>query len=180
MRSSMIIYGRLPRKSIFLVSAAWAIAALARQVANPPVHATTQRVVNEAFAEEKPALKPLLRIPRASWIGCREPANQESPRMQPRFAGPGDDPQANPDHPELVPQGLIRILENGSSDAGKAKSGLRRVSSALAVPWHCRERTLDFQVATRQRGPFVSGGEHDTRNRRSTSGNIRSNWAIVS
>ena len=28
-------------------------------VANPRVHATTQRVVNEAFAEEKPALKPL-------------------------------------------------------------------------------------------------------------------------
>ena len=28
-------------------------------VANPRVHATTQRVVNEVFAEEKPALKPL-------------------------------------------------------------------------------------------------------------------------
>jgi hypothetical protein len=28
-------------------------------VANHRVHATTQRVVNEAFAEEKPALKPL-------------------------------------------------------------------------------------------------------------------------
>ena len=28
-------------------------------VANPRVHATTQRVVNEAFAEEKPTLKPL-------------------------------------------------------------------------------------------------------------------------
>jgi transposase len=28
-------------------------------VANPRVHATTQRVVNEAFADEKPALKPL-------------------------------------------------------------------------------------------------------------------------
>jgi transposase len=28
-------------------------------VANPRMHATTQRVVNEAFAEEKPALKPL-------------------------------------------------------------------------------------------------------------------------
>jgi hypothetical protein len=28
-------------------------------VANPRVHATTQRVVNEAFAEEKPSLKPL-------------------------------------------------------------------------------------------------------------------------
>ena len=28
-------------------------------VANPRTHATTQRVVNEAFAEEKPALKPL-------------------------------------------------------------------------------------------------------------------------
>ena len=28
-------------------------------VANPRVHATTQRVVNEAFAEEKPALRPL-------------------------------------------------------------------------------------------------------------------------
>ena len=29
-------------------------------VANPRVHATTRRIVNEAFAEEKPALKPLL------------------------------------------------------------------------------------------------------------------------
>ena len=28
-------------------------------VANPRVHATTQRVINEAFAEEKPHLKPL-------------------------------------------------------------------------------------------------------------------------
>ena len=28
-------------------------------VANPRVHATTQRVVNETFAEEKPSLKPL-------------------------------------------------------------------------------------------------------------------------
>src|SRR5919199_3392024 len=28
-------------------------------VANPRVHATTKRVVNEAFAEEKPALRPL-------------------------------------------------------------------------------------------------------------------------
>ena len=28
-------------------------------VANPRVHATTQRIVNEAFGEEKPALKPL-------------------------------------------------------------------------------------------------------------------------
>ena len=26
---------------------------------NPRVHATTQRIVNETFAEEKPALKPL-------------------------------------------------------------------------------------------------------------------------
>jgi transposase len=32
-------------------------------VANPRVHATTQRVVNEAFAEEKPALKPLPLVP---------------------------------------------------------------------------------------------------------------------
>jgi hypothetical protein len=135
-------------------------------VANPPVHATTQRVVNEAFAEEKPALKPLLRIPRASWIGCRKPANHESPRMQPRFAGPGDDPQANPDHPEPIPQGLIRILENGSSDAGKAKSGLRRVSSALAVLWHCRERHLTSKSLRGQRAPLASGGEHDMRNRR--------------
>lgn len=32
-------------------------------VANPRVHATTQRVVNEAFAEEKPALQPLPLVP---------------------------------------------------------------------------------------------------------------------
>jgi transposase len=32
-------------------------------VANPRVHATTQRVVNDAFAEEKPTLKPLPLIP---------------------------------------------------------------------------------------------------------------------
>src|SRR5690349_15667925 len=32
-------------------------------VANPRVHATTQRVVNEAFAEEKPALKSLPLVP---------------------------------------------------------------------------------------------------------------------
>jgi transposase len=32
-------------------------------VANPRVHATTQRIVNDAFAEEKPTLKPLPLIP---------------------------------------------------------------------------------------------------------------------
>src|SRR3954469_22777934 len=32
-------------------------------VANPRVHATTQRVVNETFAEEKPSLKPLPLVP---------------------------------------------------------------------------------------------------------------------
>ena len=32
-------------------------------VANPRVHATTQRVVNEAFAEEKPVLQPLPLVP---------------------------------------------------------------------------------------------------------------------
>ncbi len=33
------------------------------EIANPRVHATTERVVDEAFAEEKPALKPLPPIP---------------------------------------------------------------------------------------------------------------------
>lgn len=33
------------------------------EVANPRVHATTRRVVDQAFAEEKPALKPLPAIP---------------------------------------------------------------------------------------------------------------------
>jgi len=32
-------------------------------VANPRLHATTRRVVNEAFAEKKPALKPLPLVP---------------------------------------------------------------------------------------------------------------------
>jgi hypothetical protein len=32
-------------------------------VANPRVHATTQRVVNEVFAEERPALNPLPLVP---------------------------------------------------------------------------------------------------------------------
>jgi hypothetical protein len=32
-------------------------------VANPRLHATTRRVVNEAFAEEKPALQPLPLVP---------------------------------------------------------------------------------------------------------------------
>ena len=32
-------------------------------VANPRLHATTQRIVNEAFAKEKPALKPLPLVP---------------------------------------------------------------------------------------------------------------------
>jgi len=36
-------------------------------VANPRVHATTQRVVNEAFAEEKPALKSLPLVPYRTW-----------------------------------------------------------------------------------------------------------------
>ncbi len=35
-------------------------------VANPRVHATTQRIVNEAFAEEKSALKPLPLAPYRS------------------------------------------------------------------------------------------------------------------
>jgi hypothetical protein len=62
---------------------------------------------------------------------------------------PANDRQPDPDHPEPLLQGLIRILENSSNDVGKAISGLRRVFSALPAPWHCRERTLDLRVATR-------------------------------
>lgn len=36
-----------------------AVQSLAGDVANPRLHATTERVVDEAFAEEKPTLLPL-------------------------------------------------------------------------------------------------------------------------
>jgi hypothetical protein len=56
-------------------------------VANPRLHATTRRVVNEAFAEEKPCLKPLplapfravlrleRRIPREGMVSVCSAAN---------------------------------------------------------------------------------------------------------
>jgi transposase len=51
-------------------------------VANPRVHATTQRVVNEAFAEEKPALKSLPLTPYRTVLG-----NFARPKLG-RFQGP--------------------------------------------------------------------------------------------
>ena len=40
-------------------------------VANPRLHATTQRIVNEAFAEEKPMLKPLPLVPYRTVLKLR-------------------------------------------------------------------------------------------------------------
>ena len=46
-------------------------------VANPRVHATTQRVVNEAFAEEKVSLEPLPRSPYRSVLRLERRASHE-------------------------------------------------------------------------------------------------------
>ena len=46
-------------------------------VANPRVHATTQRVVNEAFAEEKPALKPLPLAPYRTVLNLERRVSHE-------------------------------------------------------------------------------------------------------
>lgn len=46
-------------------------------VANPRMHATTQRVVNEAFAEEKPALKPLPLAPYRTVLNLERRVSHE-------------------------------------------------------------------------------------------------------
>jgi len=46
-------------------------------VANPRVHATTQRVVNEAFAEKKPHLKPLPLLPFRSLLKLERRVSHE-------------------------------------------------------------------------------------------------------
>ena len=46
-------------------------------VANPRVHATTQRVVNEAFADEKPALKPLPLAPYRTVLNLERRVSHE-------------------------------------------------------------------------------------------------------
>ena len=46
-------------------------------VANPRVHATTQRVVNEAFAQEKPALKPLPLAPYRTVLNLERRVSHE-------------------------------------------------------------------------------------------------------
>ena len=46
-------------------------------IANPRVHATTRRIVNEAFAEEKPALKPLPLLPYQAVLRLERRASHE-------------------------------------------------------------------------------------------------------
>jgi hypothetical protein len=46
-------------------------------VANPRMHATTQRVVNEAFAQEKPALKPLPLAPYRTVLNLERRVSHE-------------------------------------------------------------------------------------------------------
>src|SRR4029077_1253387 len=60
-------------------------------VANPRVHATTQRVVNEAFAEEKPALKPLPLAPYRTVLKLERRVSHEGMgRIAGKFfSGPG-------------------------------------------------------------------------------------------
>ena len=47
------------------------------EIANPRVHATTERVVDEAFAEEKPALKPLPAIPYSAVLTVERRVSHE-------------------------------------------------------------------------------------------------------
>jgi hypothetical protein len=47
------------------------------EVANPRVHATTQRVVNEAFAEELPSLKPLPASPYSAVLKLERRVSHE-------------------------------------------------------------------------------------------------------
>ena len=47
------------------------------EIANPRVHATTERVVDEAFAEEKPALRPLPDIPYSAVLTVERRVSHE-------------------------------------------------------------------------------------------------------
>lgn len=47
------------------------------EIANPRVHATTERVVDEAFAEEKPSLKPLPAIPYSAVLTVERRVSHE-------------------------------------------------------------------------------------------------------
>ena len=102
-------------------------------VANARVHATTQRVVNEAFAEEKPALKPLPLAPYRAVLKLERRVSHEG------MVSVGGNLYSVPDTTRRrildvhVFADEIRIFENGADrqPSRRSKGATRRVSTRL-------------------------------------------------
>lgn len=98
-------------------------------MANPRVHATTRRVVNEAFAEEK--LQPLPAAPFCAVLKLERRVSLEG------MVSVGGNLYSVPDatHKRVVevPSLANEILQSGSAD--RDTSGTRRASSAARRPW---------------------------------------------
>jgi len=92
-------------------------------VANPRVHATTQRVVNEAFAEEKGHLKTLPLAP-FGWTACIDPDVSMQAMIAPRPT------RSSPRNPP----GTERAGPRRSSTSGEKCSRSRRSSTVNFAP----------------------------------------------
>ena len=108
-------------------------------VANPRVHATTQRVVNEAFAEEKPALKPLPIAPYRTVLKLERRISHEG------MVSVGGNLSSVPDAARRrvldihVLADEIRIFEAGALIASHARSrGATRGASTPPTASPCR------------------------------------------
>jgi hypothetical protein len=113
-------------------------------IANPRLHATTHRVVNEAFAEEKPALKPLPLAAYQAVLRMERRASHEG------TVSIGGNLYSVPDTTRRrvfdvhVLADAIRIFEDGALVAGHAPlegRGQKRLDPShrkLAGPYHRR------------------------------------------
>ncbi len=116
-------------------------------IANPRVHATTRRIVNEAFAEEKPALKPLPLLPYQAVLRLERRASHEG------MVSVGGNLYSVPDTTRRrlfdvhVLADAIRIFEDGALVATRAPlegRGEKRLDPAhRRLARFCRRRPND-------------------------------------
>jgi transposase len=128
-------------------------------VANPRLHATTQCVVNEAFAEEKPALKPLPLVPYRTVLKLERRLSHEG------MVSVSGNLYSVPDTTRRrvldvhVFADEIRIFEDGALIATHARKALpprhrRRADSELVIRRtgdQVARRSLDFYDAVARR-----------------------------
>ena len=134
-------------------------------VANPRVHATTQRIVNEAFAEEKPALKPLPLAPYQAVLRLERRASHEG------MVSVGGNLYSVPDTTRRrvldvhVLADAIRIFEDGALIATHAPlegRGERRLD-----PAHRKSASMSRRRPTEAGGPILIRRPGDQTVRRS-------------